>query len=111
MRRCAFLASLLLSLAVVSAQSVQFKRGDTNSDRSIDISDAIRVLVALFGQGPALPCPDAADANDSGELDIADAVYILGYLFAHAAPRGARLPLFAAVAFLCVAMRPLRASW
>ncbi len=86
MRRRAFLASLLLCIAVVSAQSVQFKRGDTNLDRGIDISDAVRLLVALFGQGPALPCPDAADANDSGELDIADAVYILGYLFAHAAP-------------------------
>jgi hypothetical protein len=56
--------------------------GDTNSDAKVDISDAIFLLRALFGGGPAPACAGLADVNGDAKLNIADAVWILGYLFA-----------------------------
>ncbi len=61
-----------------------FVRGDANSSGRIDLSDAISVLLHMFGGTPAPRCLKAADANDDGALTIADAVTVLGYLFAHA---------------------------
>ncbi len=58
-----------------------FRRGDSNNDSEVDISDAINSLSVLFlGRGEIL-CEDAADANDDGELDISDAIVTLGHLF------------------------------
>lgn len=58
-----------------------FKKGDSNSDGTIDISDALNTLSFLFlGQGK-MPCFDAADANDDGAVDISDAVSTLSFLF------------------------------
>jgi hypothetical protein len=60
---------------------VTFFRGDANSDREVDISDAVFVLDFLF-LGDAKPaCPDAADADDSGTIDITDPIVILNHLF------------------------------
>jgi 7,8-dihydropterin-6-yl-methyl-4-(beta-D-ribofuranosyl)aminobenzene 5'-phosphate synthase len=63
------------------ATYVKFVRGDTNADGTVDLSDAITVLLGLFAGRPS-SCLDAADANDSGAIDIADPICILGYLFA-----------------------------
>jgi hypothetical protein len=63
-----------------------FRRGDFDSDMAVDIADAIRVLLFLFGGGMDPACPDAADADDSGTIEIADALRILGYLFLAQAP-------------------------
>ncbi|HAK97021.1 MAG TPA: hypothetical protein DCM87_19025 [Planctomycetes bacterium] len=60
---------------------ISFVRGDTNSDRRVDLSDVITVLRYLFAARAAPSCLRTADANDNGAVDIADAVYILGYLF------------------------------
>ncbi|MBI4604505.1 MAG: lamin tail domain-containing protein [Planctomycetes bacterium] len=57
-----------------------FVRGDASPDGKVNVSDAIRVLLHLFG-GAALACLDAADADDTGKLDLTDAVYLLQYLF------------------------------
>ncbi|MBI4606364.1 MAG: hypothetical protein HY721_30735, partial [Planctomycetes bacterium] len=58
-----------------------FLRGDSNGDRTLDISDALYSLGFLF-LGTAPPaCADAADANDDGQVDISDASFTLGYLF------------------------------
>jgi hypothetical protein len=57
-----------------------YVRGDATRDGRVDISDAIRILGALF-LGSALPCLDAADTNDDGQLNITDAIYLLGFLF------------------------------
>jgi len=65
----------------------EFRRGDANNDASIDISDAVSTLSALFVSGSdTLACLDAADANDDGSLDVSDAVFLLGSLFAIGAP-------------------------
>jgi hypothetical protein len=60
---------------------VPFRRGDTNSDGDVDISDAIHALLFLFNAGLPLLCDDAADANGDGEIDISDAIFLLNFLF------------------------------
>lgn len=61
--------------------TVRFRRGDTNADDTIDISDGIGILSFLFTGGKASPCKKAADTNDDGTLDISDGVALLGHLF------------------------------
>jgi hypothetical protein len=64
-----------------------FQRGDVNGDGTLDISDAICIMVSLFDSPDSfcgekvLGCLDAADANDDSALNIADAVKVLGHLF------------------------------
>jgi len=58
-----------------------FRRGDVNGNGVWEISDAVTLLMALFGGGKQPDCPDAADANDDGRLDLSDAVRILWFLF------------------------------
>ncbi|MBI4585084.1 MAG: hypothetical protein HY717_13810 [Planctomycetes bacterium] len=65
-----------------------FVRGDFNSDGSVDLSDAVGLLLFLFTGGGPPACLDAADADDSGKVDISDAVFILAFRFLG----GARIP-------------------
>jgi hypothetical protein len=65
---------------------VPFKRGDTDGNGIVEISDAIVVLEFLFLGGPAPLCSDAADVDDSGEFDISDGVRVLAWLFLGAEP-------------------------
>ncbi len=58
-----------------------FLRGDSNLDDSVDISDAVFILISLFVSQEPLPCDDGADANDDGAINITDAVFILNFLF------------------------------
>jgi hypothetical protein len=58
-----------------------FRRGDTNTDGVVNLTDAVALLGHLFLGALAPECPDAADADDSGRLDLADAVYSLNGLF------------------------------
>jgi pimeloyl-ACP methyl ester carboxylesterase len=58
-----------------------FRRGDTNNDDQINISDAITLLSALFVDNRPLPCESAADSTDDGVLNISDAIRILSFLF------------------------------
>jgi hypothetical protein len=60
-----------------------FKRGDANANGTVDISDAVYTLQALFAGGAPIACPDAADANDDEAVNLADALYTLQYLFAN----------------------------
>ena len=60
---------------------IVFIRGDSNRDRRVDVSDAIRTLTFLFLGGDPLACPDAADADDDGGVNLTDAVYTLDFLF------------------------------
>ncbi len=60
-----------------------FRRGDSNTDSTLNIADAVFTLMYLFASGPAPACEDAADANDDGPVDLADSVYILQNLFAN----------------------------
>ena len=58
-----------------------FRRGDTNGDGSVDLSDGIATLTYLFAGTGRPGCEDAADANDTGTIDLSDAVYTFQFLF------------------------------
>jgi len=67
---------------VASPESTTFRRGDTNQDGIVDISDPIQTLGFLYLGSPAtLPCKDAADTNDDGKVDLSDAIFTLSYKF------------------------------
>lgn len=58
-----------------------FRRGDSNGDGIVDLSDGISTLTFLFAGASRPGCDDAADADDSGSVDLSDAVYTFQYLF------------------------------
>jgi len=69
-----------------------FRRGDSNIDQHIDISDGTYILGMLFRGFPVPSCEDTMDINDTGDVDLSDAVYLFSYLFtggARPAPPGA----------------------
>jgi hypothetical protein len=61
--------------------SLPFRRGDSNGDGVVDISDAVFDLMWLFFGGRAPGCLDAADANVDRGHDLTDAVFTLDFLF------------------------------
>jgi hypothetical protein len=70
----------LIKLSPETQVEKRFVRADSNSDASVDVSDAVSTLSWLFLGGP-LGCEDAADSNDDGRVDIADPIYCLAFLF------------------------------
>jgi hypothetical protein len=58
-----------------------FRRGDVNSDSTLNISDPSFLLANLFKGGTAPSCQAAADADGSNKVDISDAIYLFNYLF------------------------------
>ena len=70
-----------VSTFTVLGSSVEFERGDANSDGNFDLSDAVSILEFLFLGADRPDCPDAADVDDSGEADISDAIAALQFLF------------------------------
>jgi hypothetical protein len=63
----------------------RFRRGDSNDDDSIDITDAVHMLLFLFQGTVTANCDDARDVNDDGTANISDPVSLLNYLFIGAA--------------------------
>jgi hypothetical protein len=70
----------------------RFIRGRLNDDPHIDLSDAVTLLLYLFGGG-AIGCLGAADIDDDGAVSMTDAIRLLDHLFrggpALPAPAGA----------------------
>jgi uncharacterized protein (DUF3820 family) len=64
----------------------QFRRGDTDGSRTVNITDPIFTLNWLFGGGPTPTCQDTADADDSGSVNITDPIFELNALFAGGPP-------------------------
>ena len=64
-----------------------FRRGDADSDLSVELTDAVFVLNYLFLAGQAPGCMDSADMDDNSAIELSDAIYVLNYLFL-----GGRLP-------------------
>jgi len=58
-----------------------FRRGDTNNEGKVDISDGIFLLNHLFLGGVRWVCEESADANDDGKPDLSDAVFLFNFLF------------------------------
>ena len=67
-------------------QDMPFRRGDSNGDGGVDISDAVALLGFLF-LGVSLPdCLDARDCNGDRSVDVTDAISKLTYLFLEGPP-------------------------
>ena len=59
-----------------------FRRGDSDDDGDVNVTDSILTLNWLFlGNAPVPDCQDSADADDSGDTNLTDAVYALTFLF------------------------------
>jgi hypothetical protein len=58
-----------------------YRRGDTNADAELNLSDAVFLLAWLFTGGEEPACIRTGDANDDDVVDISDALAILNYLF------------------------------
>jgi len=72
---------------VGDACAMAFRRGDSNGDDAVDISDPLATLGHLFlGKPEWLDCPEAADVDESHVLDVSDAIALLGFLFIGSAP-------------------------
>jgi hypothetical protein len=59
----------------------QFRRGDSNQDGRVDISDSVQILGVVFLGWDYVLCEDSADVNDDGRLDISDGIAGLRFLF------------------------------
>jgi hypothetical protein len=68
-------------IARPSEASTPYRRGDSNADAEINISDGVHILLWNFAGGDPPPCLDAADTNDDEKTDITDAVFLLNFLF------------------------------
>jgi len=58
-----------------------FKRGDADTNGSVELTDVIRALTWQFVGGVDLPCQDAADIDDDGAITLTDAIRSLNYQF------------------------------
>lgn len=69
------------------ADSVTFRRGDTDADGATNLGDVIQILGMLFvlGSDP-VGCFDAGDCNDDGLINISDAITLLDALFVSGTP-------------------------
>lgn len=74
------------SAVLLKSGPPRFLRGDSSSDGTVNLSDALYTLSHLFASGPTPQCADSADANDSGDLDIADPLFTLLYIFSGGLP-------------------------
>jgi hypothetical protein len=59
----------------------QYTCGDANSDRSINISDAVYLIAYIFSGGLAPDPLSSGDANCDSAVNISDAVYLIAYIF------------------------------
>ncbi|MCS5626458.1 MAG: dockerin type I domain-containing protein, partial [Planctomycetes bacterium] len=63
-----------------------FRRGDTDGNGTVELTDAVFILGYLF-QGSTTPaCLETADSDDNGKIDVSDAIRLLGWLFAGGGP-------------------------
>ena len=72
-------------LAAGTADGQNFVRGDTHTDGTVDVADAVTTLDYLFS-GEAGYCLDAMDSNDDGAVDISDPIVLIGFLFSASQP-------------------------
>ena len=75
-----------LEVIVTKDFAPPFRRSDTNSDGSVDLSDGVAILSFLFLGHSAPECVASADTDDSGDLDLSDGIAIFNFLFLGAAP-------------------------
>lgn len=76
----ALIPSLVSGTVTIIRPIAPFRRGDCNDDGTVDISDGVRVLEALFLGSESPLCVAACDANADARSDISDAVYLFNYV-------------------------------
>jgi len=88
------IAVLVRGVSYVTPQAVEKRllRGDVNADGTVQVSDAIHLLLFLFHGGAILSSLEAADANEDARVDASDAVFILAQLFLEGPPVRSALP-------------------
>ena len=93
MKRTSYLMAMVSSVFLVVPDLTRadpfcnsFRRGDSNVDGAVDMSDGIATLEFLFLGNGVLPCRDAANADGSRALDISDPIVTFQYLFLGGAP-------------------------
>ncbi len=64
----------------------EFRRGDSDANGSVNITDAVSVLNHLFGGATEPVCFEAADINNDGQTNITDPVALLNHLFGQGPP-------------------------
>jgi len=86
--RSAVAAAVFVTLAALAGvwapleAAERFRRGDSDADGVLNLTDPIHTLGYLFQGSPEeVPCEDAADANDDGLVNITDPVGTLFFLF------------------------------
>jgi len=67
--------------AVIVSGGHVFRRGDSDTNGAINLTDVVRILNALFLGIGTITCDDAADADDNGIIDLTDAIAILNRNF------------------------------
>ena len=68
-------------ITVEGVPEAAFRRGDSNGDSKVDLSDGIHILSILFIGFAAPGCIDASDSNNDGTLDLTDGIVVFNYLF------------------------------
>jgi hypothetical protein len=64
-----------------------FLRADADSSMTVEMSDAIFTLQALYVPGSPQPsCMDAADSDDGGSMEMSDAIFTLKHLYVPGSP-------------------------
>ena len=63
------------------SEVITFKRGDTDSDGQLNITDAVFILKYQFSGGQPPACFKTADVDGDGNVNITDPVYVLQFLF------------------------------
>ena len=61
--------------------SVPFKRGDTDQNGMLNITDAVFILRTLFGGQGSGECPISLDTDADSKVLLTDAVFLLRFLF------------------------------
>ena len=75
----------LVRIAVEEPEG-RFRRGDSDANGQVNLTDAITILNHLFRGREEPPCLDAADTDDSGQINLTDSVRLLNHLFLGAPP-------------------------
>lgn len=73
--------SLLVPWTTPAPGQASFRRGDSNQDGTLDLSDTSALFGFLFGGLERPSCLDALDSNDDGALDLSDGLFSLNFLF------------------------------
>ena len=58
-----------------------FRRGDSDTNGRLELTDSVFVLNFLFLGGPAPTCSESADTDDNGRVELTDGVFGLNFLF------------------------------